>query len=665
MIGNRRLGIGSGAEASSFSFTHPTTTGNTYQFRIATSTGYLIMVDSAGRKIPTTMPSAYGTYTNMLPVPIPPAVAAYTSYTTNGNGATSCTVFSTDINGNKSGTITHLDFPGIGTLLTETALDISKCAKSLTFLSIVGQTNISSVTGLSSCKSLTELQVNRCGFTSLDCTPLTELVTVLANDQSSLTAFTAGPKLKSLTIFNCPQLPTAAFALEPANSTLEFLDCSNCPSLSDLGFAQDIAYAGRSIRLSALKVLNVSNTGQQSLDGYFWPSYSMNKLTSFTAQNLSYISSLSYSVGSNAGVWPALTSLNLSNSDLKNDPWRIPTTVTALNLQGIRFAGASNARIGFDLTGCTLLTDFAAVFGDMSSAVVKTPSYTSSMTTTAARELILDGSGFTSINIQQTDVLAIANYPLLKLSAQGMPNLTSFTLTNPAWLKTIQITNNPILNSITITGASNRTVADIGVTISGNTLLTTRTFSDTWINKTPVPTITSVSPNYGPLAGGTAITITGTNLTGAYSVTVDGVALTSVNVASATSITAVTPAGTAGQKSVLVKTVATSAVTTAPASNFAYITAPVITTISPASGSTNIGGGNTKVTFTGSSFLSTTSIKLNNLATHAFTGIVITSDTSMYAYSPARGTLTAFTSYPVYITNSIGTTQKLGFAYYS
>lgn len=70
----------------------------------------------------------------------------------------------------------------------------------------------------------------------------------------------------------------------------------------------------------------------------------------------------------------------------------------------------------------------------------------------------------------------------------------------------------------------------------------------------PLPTISSVSPSSGTTLGGTAITITGTNLTGASSVTVGGVAATSVNVVSSTSITAVTPAGSAGAKSVAVTT---------------------------------------------------------------------------------------------------------------
>jgi hypothetical protein len=67
------------------------------------------------------------------------------------------------------------------------------------------------------------------------------------------------------------------------------------------------------------------------------------------------------------------------------------------------------------------------------------------------------------------------------------------------------------------------------------------------------PTVTTVTPSSGPIAGGTAITIAGTNLTGA-TVTIDGKPATNV-VASASSISAKTPSGTVGAKSVVVTTV--------------------------------------------------------------------------------------------------------------
>ena len=60
------------------------------------------------------------------------------------------------------------------------------------------------------------------------------------------------------------------------------------------------------------------------------------------------------------------------------------------------------------------------------------------------------------------------------------------------------------------------------------------------------PTVLSVTPNSGSTAGGQAITITGTNFTGASSVTFGGTAATAVVVVNATTITATTPAHAIG-----------------------------------------------------------------------------------------------------------------------
>ena len=68
------------------------------------------------------------------------------------------------------------------------------------------------------------------------------------------------------------------------------------------------------------------------------------------------------------------------------------------------------------------------------------------------------------------------------------------------------------------------------------------------------PTISAVNPNTGAITGGTAITITGTNLTGASSVRVGSGYATSVVVVNDTTVTAVTPAGTAGAKNVSLTT---------------------------------------------------------------------------------------------------------------
>jgi CSLREA domain-containing protein/uncharacterized repeat protein (TIGR01451 family) len=67
-----------------------------------------------------------------------------------------------------------------------------------------------------------------------------------------------------------------------------------------------------------------------------------------------------------------------------------------------------------------------------------------------------------------------------------------------------------------------------------------------------IPTIASITPATGPPAGGTPITIVGTNFTPGATVTIGGLAATSVVVVDATTITAVTPAHAAGTVDVMV-----------------------------------------------------------------------------------------------------------------
>ena len=61
----------------------------------------------------------------------------------------------------------------------------------------------------------------------------------------------------------------------------------------------------------------------------------------------------------------------------------------------------------------------------------------------------------------------------------------------------------------------------------------------------PVPTVTNVNPTSGPTAGGTSVTITGTNLSGATSVHF-GATAGAITSNSATQVVATSPAGGAG-----------------------------------------------------------------------------------------------------------------------
>ncbi|MFD0890499.1 IPT/TIG domain-containing protein, partial [Streptosporangium algeriense] len=88
----------------------------------------------------------------------------------------------------------------------------------------------------------------------------------------------------------------------------------------------------------------------------------------------------------------------------------------------------------------------------------------------------------------------------------------------------------------TTTGA-----VDVKVTTPYGTSATTSAGKFTYVKP---PAVTGISPASGPVAGGTSVTITGTDLTGATAVAFGSTAATSFTVDSDTSITVTSPATT-------------------------------------------------------------------------------------------------------------------------
>ncbi len=111
----------------------------------------------------------------------------------------------------------------------------------------------------------------------------------------------------------------------------------------------------------------------------------------------------------------------------------------------------------------------------------------------------------------------------------------------------------------------------------------------------PPPTISSVTPLKGKTAGGDALAITGSNfLSGDTAVTVAGEPATSVAVTNSSSLTVVTPSGTAGPADISVTTSGGAATKSAA---FTYFAPPVINSFAPAQG-----GSGTSVTIAGQNF---------------------------------------------------------------
>ena len=143
------------------------------------------------------------------------------------------------------------------------------------------------------------------------------------------------------------------------------------------------------------------------------------------------------------------------------------------------------------------------------------------------------------------------------------------------------------------------------------------------------PTVTSVSPNSGTTAGGTSVTITGTNLNGTTAVNFGATAATSYTVNSATQITATSPAGSTGTVDITVTTPGGTS-TTGASDQFTYTgPPPTVTGVSPSSGPAG-----TSVTITGTNFTGATEVDFGACIQSTFT---VNSATQIRTTSPAGG----------------------------
>lgn len=146
-----------------------------------------------------------------------------------------------------------------------------------------------------------------------------------------------------------------------------------------------------------------------------------------------------------------------------------------------------------------------------------------------------------------------------------------------------------------------------------------------------LPVITGLSPAAGPTAGGNSVIITGSNLTGASDVKVAGVSVASFTVTDSTHITiAAMPVHAAGTVDVQVVSSDMVASANTSADDYAYVVAPTVTAVSPASGPSS---GGTLVTITGSGFTGATSVSFGGTTT---AGGSVVDDAHIVVNAPAH-----------------------------
>jgi signal transduction histidine kinase len=158
-------------------------------------------------------------------------------------------------------------------------------------------------------------------------------------------------------------------------------------------------------------------------------------------------------------------------------------------------------------------------------------------------------------------------------------------------------TNVQFINTTTVkatTPAHARGAVDVAVTgADGQTATSAGGFT-----YTDYPSLTNISPASGPTAGGTSVTLTGTNFKSGDTVTVGGVPATNVVIVNSTQITATTPANTVGPASVTVTD--QDNVEATLTNGFTYnAPTPTIGSFTPTSG---VVDGGTSVTISGSNY---------------------------------------------------------------
>ncbi|MEV0363741.1 beta strand repeat-containing protein [Nocardia fusca] len=325
---------------------------------------------------------------------------------------------------------------------------------------------------------------------------------------------------------------------------------------------------------------------------------------------------------------PSLTSLTPSSG-----PTAGGTTVI-LTGTGLSTASAVNF-------GGTPATSFTVNSATQITAVAPAGTGTVQVTVTTAGGTT-NGLAYTYVAVPTLTTLVPSSGPAtggttVVLTGTGLTGATAVTFGGtPATSFTVNSATQITAVAPAGSGTVQVTVTTVGGTSNG--------LAYTYI---PVPTLTTVVPNVGPVTGGTTVVLTGTGLTGASAVTFGGTPATSFTVNSATQITAVAPAGSG-----TVQVTVTTAGGTSNGVAYTYVAVPALTTVVP-----NVGpvSGGTTVVLTGTGLTGATAVTFGGTPATSFT---VNSATQITAVAPA-GTGTV----QVTVTTAGGTTNGLAYTY--
>jgi|GEM_PF-1424698 len=298
--------------------------------------------------------------------------------------------------------------------------------------------------------------------------------------------------------------------------------------------------------------------------------------------------------GSSSGSGPTVTSLSPGHgSAAGGDPITIQGTNFSASGTTVSFGGTAATVQSCTLTQCAVTSppgsgqvNVVVTVGGASSATGSQTLFSYDPPTVGALSTTHGGvGGGTAVTISGTNFSASG--ATVAFGSAAATNV-SCTATN-----------------CTVTSPPGTGQVNVVVAVSG---MSSQTGSQTLFTYDP-PSVSGVSPTSGPAAGGTAITITGSNLnavTGGTQVSIGGVAATGVQCASdGTSCTAATPA-TSGSGGAAPVVVTVDGVSSQANASFSYDAAPPVP---PTVGGTSatVGAPGTTLTITGTNFSTTPS----------------------------------------------------------
>ncbi len=169
-------------------------------------------------------------------------------------------------------------------------------------------------------------------------------------------------------------------------------------------------------------------------------------------------------------------------------------------------------------------------------------------------------------------------------------------------------------SEITLSSPAGTGTVDVTVVTPAGTSPTSSADKFSYVAATP-PAVTGVAPGSGPTTGGTQVTITGTNLTGASAVDFGSMQVNTFMSDTASEITLSSPADTGTVDVTVVTPAGTSPTSLADKFSYAAATLPAVTGVAPGSGPTT---GGTQVTITGTNLAGASAVNFGSMQVNTF-----------------------------------------------